>query len=207
VLIDAMNGRHRWSTRQAAAHSHLTWGSRTSLSVANGTAYTLGEHVSAIAVHNGRLRWQHPSPSTRHRRVLVAGESVVCVAGGQVFVTYRARDGERLWQMQAQHRPIESMVLMEPTVYIGEGYTPSGFTITACDVLTGEVRWVWPHSDQAEHPGRSDISWRFVGADDILYVPGPQAICAIRGSDGEQLWTWPTHDGIPAMVAVPAARS
>lgn len=216
VALDTRHGRRRWGTWRAAAHHWLNLGNRTPLGVADDAVYTVGTRVSGLAARSGRRRWQRPTPSLNHRRMLAAGHEVVCVAGGDVFVAYRARDGERLWQMETGGEPpslhgMESLVLMEPTVYIGgiaDGRrSDDSFGIVARDTLTGAARWEWPAPDQTERLVRVDLSWRFVGADGFLYVPGPKTTSAIRASDGQHLWTRSGPGGIPALIAVPGTRT
>lgn len=215
VALDTRHGRRRWSTWRAAAHHWQNWGNRTPLGAADGAVYTVGTRVSALAARSGRRRWQRPTPSLNHRRMLAAGHEVVCVAGGDIFVAYRARDGGRLWQVEPSGEAsslhgMESLVLMEPTVYIGGSAVgrrgDDSFAIVARDTLTGAARWMWPTPEQTERPVRGDLSWRFVGADGFLYVPGPKSISALRASDGQHLWTRPGPGGIPALIAVSGTR-
>jgi outer membrane protein assembly factor BamB len=117
------------------------------------------------------------------------------------------RDGQLLWQLvqrteHAYFGSVLGMVLMSDAVYVVRGKNNS--QVEAHDALTGELLWEWPRSDassQGENLLRGDISWRMVGAGDILYVPGPKTLCAVRASEGEQLWQIPTG-GLPALVAL-----
>ena len=96
------------------------------------------------------------------------------------------------------------MVLMDDAVYVSRSKFGNTFVLEAHDALTGKLRWEWPHanaSGEQASPARADISWRLVGAGGILYVPGPTSLCAVRASDGEQLWQLPKAGGLPPLVA------
>ncbi len=201
ILLNRRSGNPQWRTRQAATANFAGhWGSRTSVALADDTAYTVGERLSALDTSNGRTRWSRPIPSDAGIRPgpLVADESVLCAAYGTHFCVYRVRDGELLWQLNAGS--FLGMVLMNDAVYVSRSHG-----LEAHDALSGELRWEWPRSGtsgESKPLARGDISWRLVGAGGILYVPGPTALCAIRASDGEQLWQLPKAGGLPPLVAV-----
>jgi hypothetical protein len=144
---------------------------------------------------------------------LVANETVLCTAYDALFQVHRAGDGALLWQLVPQVERgyfggFLGMVLLEDGVYVGHRTSnPASFVVEAHDILTGALRWEWPHLEangqQQQLPARADISWRLVGAAGIVYVPGPTTITAVRASDGEQLWQWP-RGGLPALVALSA---
>jgi outer membrane protein assembly factor BamB len=93
ILLHRRSGKPQWRTRQAAAANFAGhWGSRTSVALADDTAYTVGGCLSALDTSNGRARWSRPIPADVGRRPgpLVADESVLCAV--------RASDGEQLWQ-------------------------------------------------------------------------------------------------------------
>ena len=201
ILLNRRSGKPQWRTRQAAIANFAGHrGSRTSVSLADDTAYTVGERLSALDTSNGRTRWSRPIPSDAGIRPgpLVADESVLCAAYDTRFCVYRVRDGELLWQLDAGS--FLGMVLMNDAVYVSRSHR-----LEAHDALTGELRWEWPRPDasgESKSPVRGDISWRLVGAGGILYVPGPTSLCAVRASDGEQLWQLPKAGGLPPLVAV-----
>jgi outer membrane protein assembly factor BamB len=102
------------------------------------------------------------------------------------------------------------MALMDETVYVsgGTGAHHDDFAIEAHDAVTGALRWTWPApsaleqgQEQGKDPARPDVSWRFIGGGGMLYVPGPDSLCAVRASDGVQLWQHAGR-GLPALVAV-----
>jgi outer membrane protein assembly factor BamB len=211
VQLDRRSGRRRWSTRQAATINFAGhWGSRTSLALAGSMAYTVGERLSALDTSSGRTRWSWPLPSGEGIRPgpLVADEAVLCAAYDTLFEVHRVCDGQLLWQLvqrteHAYFGSVLGMVLMGDAVYVVRG--KNNPQVEAYNALTGELLWKWPHSDvsgQGEILLRGDLSWRMVGAGGILYVPGPKTLCAVRASDGEQLWQLPTG-GLPALVALP----
>jgi len=214
ILLSRMSGNPQWRTRQAAAANYAGhWGSRTSVALANNTAYTVGQRLSALDTSNGRARWSRPIPSDEGVRPgpLVADESVLCAAYDSRFCAYRVRDGELLWQLVSSREPVHvgsflGMVLMDDAVYVSRSkYNPQSFGVEAHDALTGELRWEWPRPDASSESAslaRGDISWRLVGAGGILYVPGPTFLCAVRASDGELLWQLPKAGGVPPLVAV-----
>lgn len=212
ILLSRMSGKPQWRTRQAAAANYAGyWGSRTSVALANNTAYTVGERVSALDSTNGRARWSRPIPSDEGVRPgpLVADESVLCAAYDSRFCVYRVRDGERLWQLVSSREPRQvnsflGMVLMDDAVYVSRNRFQT-FGVEAHDALSGELRWEWPRPDASSESAslaRGDISWRLVGAGGVLYVPGPTFLCAVRASDGELLWQLPKVGGLPPLVAV-----
>ncbi|MGZ3679625.1 MAG: hypothetical protein ACXWQR_13825, partial [Ktedonobacterales bacterium] len=103
--------------------------------------------------------------------------------------------------------PFLGMALMGETVYVsgGDSTRRDGFTLEARDAVTGTLRWTWPAQTvpgQEEFLARQDLSWRFVGAGGMLYVPGPDTLCAVRASDGAQLWQRQSGSAFPALVAV-----
>lgn len=212
ILLDRGSGSQRWRTRQAAAATFAGhWGSRTSVALAHDIAYTVGERLSALDTSSGHARWSHPIPSDEGIRPgpLIADESVLCAAYDSRFCVYRVRDGELLWQLVKSREPVHvgsflGMVLMGDAVYVSRSKYQS-FGVEAHDALTGKLRWEWPRPDassERELLARGDISWRLVGAGGILYVPGPTFLCAVRASDGEQLWQLPNAGGLTPLVAV-----
>jgi outer membrane protein assembly factor BamB len=179
----------------------------------------LGARLSALSAPNGRLRWQPPAPPASRPGVLVADAAVVCAACESLFAVYRARDGTALWQLDRYegNGPFLGMVLMGKTVYVSGGVRArrDGFTLEARAAVTGTLRWTWPaptapgqehdqahDQEQKEYPARRDLSWRFVGGSGMLYVPGPGILCAVRASDGAQLWQEHIGSALPALVAV-----
>ncbi|HEX8036009.1 MAG TPA: PQQ-binding-like beta-propeller repeat protein [Ktedonobacterales bacterium] len=212
ILLDRGSGSRRWRTRQVAAANFAGhWGSRTSVALADNTAYTVGERLSALDASTGRTRWSHPIPSGDGIRPgpLVADASVLCAAYDSRFCVYRTLDGELLWELVRGVAPVPmsaffGMVLMDGAVYVSR-WKYQSFGVEAHDALTGELRWEWPHADASDEQvslARGDISWRLVGAGGILYVPGPNCLCAVRASDGELLWQLPKVRGLPPLVAV-----
>jgi outer membrane protein assembly factor BamB len=212
VLLDRSSGRRRWSTRQAAATNAAGhWGSRTTLAPAGGTAYTVGKRLAALDTSSGKTRWSRPIPSGDGLRPgpLIANETVLCAAYDSCFCVYRTLDGELLWQLVRGGAPVPmsaflGMVLMDGAIYVSR-WKYQSFGVEAHDTLTGDLRWEWPRPDassQKEPLARADISWRLVGAEGVLYVPGPTSLCAVRASDGELLWQLPKAGGLPALVAL-----
>ncbi|MGZ3584126.1 MAG: outer membrane protein assembly factor BamB family protein [Ktedonobacterales bacterium] len=214
VVRDLRRGRQRWRTRRAAAQIQFPSGSsRTSLTVAGGVIYTLDTHLSALEASTGRIRWQRPAPPASRTGVLSADAAVVCAACDSLFAVYWARDGAALWQLDRRdgNGPFLGMALMGETVYVsgGDSTRRDGFTLEARDAVTGTLRWTWPApsaleqgQEQEEFPARGDLSSRFVGAGGMLYVPGPDTLCAVRASDGAQLWQRQSGSAFPALVAV-----
>jgi outer membrane protein assembly factor BamB len=214
VLLDPRTGKRRWTTlRASAANFAGHWGSRTTLTVVGGTAYTVDTHLSALEAASGRVRWSHPRPSGEGIRPgpLVANDSVVCAAYDARFCVYRALDGELLWQLMGRDQrtylgSFLGMVLIDDAVYVGRTFFGQReFVLEARDALTGELRWEWPHSDSSR-PGAlpvcGDLSWRVVGAGGILYVPGYTTLYGVRASDGEQLWELPNAGDLSPLVAL-----
>ncbi len=216
AVHDLRRGRQRWRTHRAAAQIQFPSGSsRTSLTVAGSVVYKLGARLSALEASTGQIRWQRPAPPASRTGVLVADAAVVCAACESLFAVYRARDGVALWQLDRRdgHGPFLGMVLMGETVYVSGGVSTrrDGFVLEARDAVTGTLRWTWPaptvpgqehEQGQNEFPARQDLSWRFVGGGGMLYVPGPGTLCAVRASDGTQLWHLPAGSALPALVAV-----
>lgn len=223
AVHDLRWGRQRWRTCRAAAQVQFpskSW--RTSLTVADGVVYTLDTRLSALAASNGRIRWQRAAPPASRPGVLVANAAVVCAACESLVAAYNAHDGAALWQLDGRHAngscdSFLGMALMGDTVYISRGVAArrDGFALEAHDALSGALRWVWPTpsapgpgheqdqvQEQAEPLARGDLSWRFVGGGGVLYVPGHGTLCAVRASDGVQVWQLHTGFGLPALVAV-----
>lgn len=209
--LDLARGRQRWRTRRAAAQAQFpSKSNRTSLAMAGRMVYTLDTHLSALEASTGRMRWQRPAPPAARSGVLAADATVVCAACESHFAVYRAHDGAPLWQLDRREEmgPFLGMALMDETVYVsgGTGAPRDSFTIEARNAVTGTLRWTWPAptargQEQEEVPARPDLSWRFVGGEGMLYVPGPGSLCAVRASDGIQLWQRAGR-GLPALVAV-----
>ncbi len=213
VARDLRRGRQRWRTRQAAAQAQFpSKSNRTSLKVAGSVVYTLDTHLSALEAPTGRMRWQRPTPPASRPGALAADATVVCAACESHFAVYRAHDGAPLWQLDRRDGkgPFLGMALMDETVYVsgGTGVHRDSFIIEARNAVTGTLRWTWPAQstleqgqEQEEVPARSDVSWRFVGGRGMLYVPGPGSLCAVRASDGVQMWQRSGY-ALAALVAV-----
>lgn len=211
AALDLARGRQRWRTHRAAAQAQFpSKSSRTSLAVVGDVVYTLDTQLSALEASTGRIRWRCSAPPAARTGVLAADARVVCAACESHFAVYRASDGASLWQLDRHDGkgPFMGMAMMDETVYVssGTGAPRDSFTIEAHDAVTGTLRWTWPApsaqgQEQATFPGRSDVSWRFVGDEGMLYVPGPRVLCAVRASDGEHLWQQ-AGSTVPALIAV-----
>ena len=221
-MRDLRRGRQRWRTRRAAAQVQFpSKSSRTSLTVAGNLVYTLDTHLSALAASSGRIRWQRLAPPASRPGVLGADAAVVCALPDSLFAVYRARDGAALWQLDRRdgNGPFLGMALMGETIYVssGVGARRDGFALEARDAVTGTLRpadGAWAGArPRGVRPGARP------GAEGVPRTPGPLvalpsvaaacsmcpvrvASCAVRASDGAQLWQLHIGSALPALVAV-----
>ena len=121
---------------------------------------------------------------------------------------YRRDTGTPVWSETGQRREdgyfelFEGVLAIGDLIYVGRGQSPPGFRVEARTGTLGALQWRWPLESGAL---KLDISWRFRGAGDTLYVPSPDRLWGVHALDGTQRWHLPYTWGFDAFLAVAAA--
>lgn len=175
----------------------------------DGVAYLWGNQLHALNAQTGMSLWHQKVPVRSRRPMFGVGREYVYLierlAGGpSSLFAYREDTGELARRVTTDDHEVFNSLLVTDDIVVIARSVASGMQVEALDSVWGTVRWVWPND-----PGllQADFSWRFVSADDILFVPIPrktgEGIVAVRMSDGQQLWRAYIPIGLGDMLAIP----
>lgn len=194
MALSTGDGTVTWGGRvqEAAAPP---WDGATSVAEVDGVVYIYGHGLHAFDARSGQLLWSNDAVPYFDVAALVVMGAQIIVAAGAHLGAYRRDTGTLLWSETGQRQQgaeskfesFDGLLAFGDVVYTGRSnLTTRGFQIEARTPETGTIQWVWP-VDATQL--RYDISWRFCGAGDTLYVPALDTLWAIRASDGAQRWS------------------
>ncbi len=186
--IDLSTGSIRWSTPLGGSIS-------TSVAVADGTAYVgAGRNLSAVAVSDGRIRWQEAvSASGRIGTPTAAGGLVFAATGLDAddpsvhgIVALDVSNGAARWRFESPTRA----VVYTPAVVDGRAYiVGEDGRVVALDAASGALQWV-AATDQV------DEAVPAVANGQVFVAGNGGAMNALDASTGALRWTVP-YRGVP----------
>jgi outer membrane protein assembly factor BamB len=192
--LRATDGTIRWS-RSDYYISPPSQQAAVQLALGEGVVYGYNSKAGLLALDaaTGALLWEQPAAVDDSYGQLAIDAAVLYLATCNRFGAYRRQDGALVWQVGVQREPggyaeaFTQVVALGGTVCVGRSsVNPQSFQIEGWEPRTGILRWIWPGESRQLPP---DISWRFTGAHGVLYVPAHEALHAVRGSDGQELWS------------------
>jgi len=183
------------------------WDGASTLVEADGVFYVYGHTLSAIDADTNRLVWTSDSAPPDGSALILAHHLVIGIAEKRLGA-YHRDTGSMAWSVAVPppkdgiFELFNGLVVLGDMVYVGRGSNGDRpFQIEGRTVERGELMWAWPPDNT---PLRFDVSWRFCGAGDTLYVPSGETIWALRASNGELRWSRDYPYMLDAYLAIAA---
>lgn len=221
TAFSSWDGTPHWFAHEGDSAVEPPWDGGSSLVEKDGVVYVCaGQGLHAFQAESGALLWSCDIESYFHIGAVAVGRSSVAVAAGRHLGVYRRDTGALLWSELAANdadgyfEEFDTPLILGGTVYVGRsmagGSHSPKFRMESHEGETGALRWTWPTAaPAASEVVRSNISWRFRGAGDTLYIPSLDDIWAIQARDGSERWHlgYDFRSGRNALLAVAIASS
>lgn len=195
TALSAWDGTPQWGTSEHSA-GEPSWDSAPSLVEKDDVVYTYGNGLHAIEALTGRLLWsQEDLPLFPVGAVVIWHDEVVVLAD-RLLGAYRRDTGSLVWsetfpRADDYYEGFDGVQVIGDLIYSGHS-SPAlgGYQVEARTGGTGAVQWMWPPQTESNPSQyvRNDLSWRFRGAGDTLYIPSYEDLWAIDAVAGRQRW-------------------